>query len=145
MLRLWGKTSEKEEIFMLRCVRKEGKVFFAYGSKVLISSTPKHFILGRKSKIILQSKTQITSYFIQVIAGVFWATFTKLFKLRHYLWSFVLLLCSCSFGLVNLYESIISQIQKFKGKGKHKVWFCYQLEVAPSFVTSFSPTTLCPY
>jgi hypothetical protein len=24
-------------------------------------------------------------------------------------------------GLVNLYESIISQIQKFKGKGKHKV------------------------
>jgi hypothetical protein len=28
---------------MLRCVRKEGKVFFAFGSKVLISSTPKHF------------------------------------------------------------------------------------------------------
>jgi hypothetical protein len=56
---------------MLRCVRKEGKVFFAYGSKVLISSTSKHFIHGRKSKIILQSKTQITSYFIQVITGVF--------------------------------------------------------------------------
>jgi hypothetical protein len=30
--------------FMLRCVRKEGKVFFAIGSKILISSTPKHFI-----------------------------------------------------------------------------------------------------
>jgi hypothetical protein len=30
--------------FMLRCVRKEGKVFFAFGSKILISSTPKHFI-----------------------------------------------------------------------------------------------------
>jgi hypothetical protein len=44
---------------MLRCVRKEGKVFFAYGSKVLISSTPKHFIHGRKSKIILQSETQL--------------------------------------------------------------------------------------
>jgi hypothetical protein len=28
------KTSEKEEIFMLRCVRKEGKVFFAFGSKI---------------------------------------------------------------------------------------------------------------
>jgi hypothetical protein len=41
---------------MLRCVRKEGKVFFAYGSKVLISSTSKHFIHGRKSKIILQSE-----------------------------------------------------------------------------------------
>ena len=45
--------------FMLRCVRKEGKVFFAYGSKVLISSTPKHFIHGRKSKIILQSEIQL--------------------------------------------------------------------------------------
>jgi hypothetical protein len=28
------KTSEKEEIFMLCCVRKEGKVFFAFGSKI---------------------------------------------------------------------------------------------------------------
>jgi hypothetical protein len=28
------KASEKEEIFMLRCVRKEGKVFFAFGSKI---------------------------------------------------------------------------------------------------------------
>jgi hypothetical protein len=56
---------------MLRCVRKEGKVFFAYGSKVLILSTPKHFIHGRISKIILQGKAQITSYFIQVITGVF--------------------------------------------------------------------------
>jgi hypothetical protein len=30
--------------FMLLCVRKEGKVFFAFGSKILISPTPKHFI-----------------------------------------------------------------------------------------------------
>jgi hypothetical protein len=29
---------------MLRCVRKEGKVFFAFGSKMLTSSTTKHFI-----------------------------------------------------------------------------------------------------
>jgi hypothetical protein len=56
---------------MLRCVRKEGKVFFAYGLKVLISSTPKHFTHGRKSKIILQSETQVTSYFIQVFTEVF--------------------------------------------------------------------------
>jgi hypothetical protein len=27
------KASKKEEIFVLRCVRKEGKVFFAFGSK----------------------------------------------------------------------------------------------------------------
>jgi hypothetical protein len=32
------KTSEKEEIFMFRCVRKEGKVFFAFGSKVKFRS-----------------------------------------------------------------------------------------------------------
>ena len=53
---LW---SQKEGNFMLRCVRKEGKVFFTYGSKVLILSTPKHFIHGQKSKIILQSETQL--------------------------------------------------------------------------------------
>ena len=50
--------SQKEGNFMLRCVRKEGKVFFAYGSKVLISSTPKHFIHGQKMKIILQGVKQ---------------------------------------------------------------------------------------
>jgi hypothetical protein len=44
---------------MLHYARKEGKVFFAYGPKVLISSTPKHFIHGWKSKIILQSETQL--------------------------------------------------------------------------------------
>jgi hypothetical protein len=49
----------KKGNFMLRCVRKEGKVFFAYGSKVLISSTPKHFIHGQKIKIILQSEIQL--------------------------------------------------------------------------------------
>jgi hypothetical protein len=39
------KASEKRKRgnFMLRCVRKEGKVFFAFGSKMLISFTPKHF------------------------------------------------------------------------------------------------------
>jgi hypothetical protein len=40
--RLWQK--EKEAVFMLHCVRKEGKVFFAFGSKMLISFTLKHFI-----------------------------------------------------------------------------------------------------
>jgi hypothetical protein len=35
----------KREMFfsMLRCARKEGKVFFAFGSKKRISSTSKHF------------------------------------------------------------------------------------------------------
>jgi hypothetical protein len=43
---LKAKASEKRKrsSFMLRYVRKEGKVFFAFGSKMLISFTPKHFI-----------------------------------------------------------------------------------------------------
>jgi hypothetical protein len=33
---------EKEAVFMLHCVQKEGKVFFAFGSKMLVSFTSKH-------------------------------------------------------------------------------------------------------
>jgi hypothetical protein len=43
-LKIRLRQKEKEPVFMLRCVRKEGKVFFAFGSKILISFTPKHFI-----------------------------------------------------------------------------------------------------
>jgi hypothetical protein len=46
---------------MLRCVRKEGKVFFAFGSKkILVSSTAKQFIHGRKGKNILQGMHKFT-------------------------------------------------------------------------------------
>jgi hypothetical protein len=41
------KASEKREKNAISCFvvyAKEGKVFFAFGSKILISSTPKHFI-----------------------------------------------------------------------------------------------------
>jgi hypothetical protein len=41
------KASEKREKDTISCFAvyaKEGKVFFAFGSKILISSTPKHFI-----------------------------------------------------------------------------------------------------
>jgi hypothetical protein len=50
------KASEKRKrsSFMLRCVRKEGKVFFAFGSKMLISFTSKHFTHSCKGKNILQ-------------------------------------------------------------------------------------------
>jgi hypothetical protein len=44
-----------------------------------------------------------TSYYMS-----FLSYFYRLFKLRQHLWSFVLLLYSFSFGLVNLYKSIIS-------------------------------------
>jgi hypothetical protein len=51
---------EKRSSFMLRCVRKEGKVFFAFGSKILVSSTSKQFIHGRKGKNILQGMHKFT-------------------------------------------------------------------------------------
>jgi hypothetical protein len=44
---------------MLHCVRKEGKVFFAFGSKVLSSFTPKHFIHQRKGKNKLQGMDKV--------------------------------------------------------------------------------------
>jgi hypothetical protein len=37
---------EREKFFMLRCVRKEGKVFFAFGSKREVSSTAKQIVHG---------------------------------------------------------------------------------------------------
>jgi hypothetical protein len=43
-LKLRLRQKEKRSSFMLHCVRKEGKVFFAFGSKMLSSFTPKHFI-----------------------------------------------------------------------------------------------------
>jgi hypothetical protein len=54
------KASEKEQIFMLRCVRKEGKVFFAFGSKRKISSTAKQVIHGQRGKDILQGTHKFT-------------------------------------------------------------------------------------
>jgi hypothetical protein len=47
---------------MLRCVRKEGKVFFAFGSKdTQISSTAKQYLHGWKGKIILQGMANMHS------------------------------------------------------------------------------------
>jgi hypothetical protein len=92
---------------MLRCVRKEGKVFFSFVSKVVISSTPKHFIHGRKSKIILQSEIQL-HHTLYKLSQEFLSYFYRLFELRQHPWTFVFLLYSFSFGLVNLYVSIIS-------------------------------------
>jgi hypothetical protein len=44
---------------MLRCVQKEGKVFFAFGSKDTVSSTAKQLIHGWKGKNILQGMDKI--------------------------------------------------------------------------------------
>jgi hypothetical protein len=45
---------------MLRCVRKEGKVFSPSAQKILVSSTSKQFIHGRKGKNILQGMHKFT-------------------------------------------------------------------------------------
>jgi hypothetical protein len=58
LLRLYGYGFESN--FMLRCERKEGKVFFAFGSKIQVSSTSKQFIHGRKGKNILQGMDEFT-------------------------------------------------------------------------------------
>jgi hypothetical protein len=106
--------------FMLRCVRKEGKMFFAFGSKVLISSTPKNFIHGRKSKIILQSEIQLHhilyklsqeffEIFLQTIRASTASMDLRLFTLQLQLW---LGKPVCKYYKLN---------SKFKGKGKHKI------------------------
>jgi hypothetical protein len=61
---------ERGNFYASLCTKRREGVF-RLRLKNEILSTPKHFIHGWKSKIILQSKTQITSYFIQVIIGVF--------------------------------------------------------------------------
>jgi hypothetical protein len=40
------KYRRKRKIFMLRCVRKEGKVFFAFGSKGEVLSIAKQIVHG---------------------------------------------------------------------------------------------------
>jgi hypothetical protein len=44
---------------MLHCVRKEGKVFFAYDSKVLISSTPKHLYMDGKVRLYYRVRLRL--------------------------------------------------------------------------------------
>jgi hypothetical protein len=58
LLRLYGYGFESS--VMLRCVRKEGKASFAFGSKIQVSSTSKQFIHGRKGKNILQGMDKFT-------------------------------------------------------------------------------------
>jgi hypothetical protein len=52
--------SEKEEIFMLRCVRKEGKVFFAFGSKRKFRPQQSRLYTNKRGKDILQGTHKFT-------------------------------------------------------------------------------------
>jgi hypothetical protein len=60
-----NKTSKKEEIFMLRCVRKEGKVFFAFGSKVKFRSQQSRLYTDQGDKIYYKVSTNLHKFFPQ--------------------------------------------------------------------------------
>jgi hypothetical protein len=61
------KTSEKEEIFMLRCVRKEGKVFFAFGSKIKFRPQQSRLYTDKREKIYYKVCTNIHKFLYNYI------------------------------------------------------------------------------
>jgi hypothetical protein len=65
------KTSEKEEIFMLRCVRKEGKVFFAFGSKVKFRPQQSRSYTDKGEKIYYKVCTNLHKFFYNYITTIF--------------------------------------------------------------------------
>jgi hypothetical protein len=64
------KTSEKEEIFMLRCVRKEGKVFFAFGSKVKFHPQQSRSYTDKGEKIYYKVCTNLHKFFYNYITKI---------------------------------------------------------------------------
>ena len=64
------KTSKKEEIFMLRCVRKEGKVFFAFGSKVKFRPQQSRSYMDKGEKIYYKVCTNLHKFFYNYITKI---------------------------------------------------------------------------
>jgi hypothetical protein len=64
------KTSEKEEIFMLRCVRKEGKVFFAFGSKMKFRPQQSRSYTDKGEKIYYKVCTNLHKFFYNYITKI---------------------------------------------------------------------------
>jgi hypothetical protein len=64
------KTSEKEEIFMLRCVRKEGKVFFAFGSKIKFRPQQSRSYMDKGEKIYYKVCTNLHKFFYNYITKI---------------------------------------------------------------------------
>ena len=132
---------------MLRCVRKEGKVFFAFGSKILISSTPKHFIHWRKGKTILQGMDKVHELKINYIIlytsyyKSFLSYFYRLLELRQYSWSFVFLLLSFGLGFFILYES---KYGKQSLSLKEEVGIRYDFVTGLRWLRASSPALLRP-
>jgi hypothetical protein len=65
------KFRRKRKIFMLRCVRKEGKVFFAFGSKTEVSSTSKADCTRTK-------QTKYITRYVQIYISFFHNYITKI-------------------------------------------------------------------
>jgi hypothetical protein len=107
------KISEKEKIFMLRCVRKEGKVFFAFGSKVKFRSQQSRSCTNKGKKIYYKVCTNLHKFFLQL----YYKDFSRIFcrSLLQQLLSFSL----SFFSFIILY--ILKQNEKganFKEKVK---------------------------
>jgi hypothetical protein len=64
------KTSEKEEIFMLRSVRKEGKVFFAFGSKITFRPQQSRSYKDKGEKIYYKVCTNLHKFFYNYITKI---------------------------------------------------------------------------
>jgi hypothetical protein len=107
------KISEKEKIFMLRCVRKEGKMFFAFGSKVKFRSQQSRSCTNKGKKIYYKVCTNLHKFFLQL----YYKDFSRIFcrSLLQQLLSFSL----SFFSFIILY--ILKQNEKganFKEKVK---------------------------
>jgi hypothetical protein len=66
---------------MLRCVRKEGKVFSPSAQKIQVLSTAKQFIHGWKGKNILQGMDKYTKKCSILVYNIFYKDNTNAFKL----------------------------------------------------------------
>jgi hypothetical protein len=64
------KASEKEEIFMLRCVRKEGKVFFAFGSKIKFRPQQSRLYTDEGEKIYYKVCTNLHKFLYNYITKI---------------------------------------------------------------------------
>jgi hypothetical protein len=61
---------KKEEIFMLRCVRKEGKVFFAFGSKEKFRPQQSRLYTDKGDKIHYKVCTNLHKFFHNYITKI---------------------------------------------------------------------------
>jgi hypothetical protein len=69
--------SEKKEILMLRCVRKEGKVFFAFGSKIKFRRQQSRSYTNKGEKIYYKVRTNLHKFLYNYITTIFLESFAE--------------------------------------------------------------------